>query len=554
MTRRERWTLILLWLALGLLPLLVRPLWEPDEGRYAEIPREMLASGDWLTPRLNGVLYFEKPPLQYWLSAIGMKLFGLNGAAARLPLALASGLMIWAAWRLAKRLGARDPLWAPFMAATGLLSFLVGQLLTLDALFSAFLVAAIAAFVEAAARRREGRPAQGWTLLTFVLLAGAMLTKGLAEVILTGGILVFSLAFAWKDAELRRAVLRTALDPLGWLLYLSLVVPWFWAVNKANPGHADFFFIHEHFRRFLTHEHARQGSNNWLLDKLYFLGVLALGLLPWLSATVVGLRRSWTFLTGRGPQGQDHLARWIVGFTVLAFLWPLVFFSVSGSKLPPYILPAIVPLAALACTFERDGEERRALRRMGWELILLGAIFLLAAALFRKDLAGLGWMVALGAGFAGLGAWALRPRGLTGPRLMAALGTALWLLVLAAQAAAGPGKSVAELVRSVPGEARWISYGTYFQGLPFYARTRVVVVAGTGELAYGRERLPDAARWFNEDPASLGAMADQLKAEAPSKPVLVLAKAANWKQLSAEEKGRWEELARNPTAVVARRR
>ena len=126
--------------------------------------------------------------------------------------------------------------------------------------------------------------------------------------------------------------------------------------------------------------------------------------------------------------------------------------------------------------------------------------------------------------------------------------------MLAAQAAAGPGKSVVDLVRGVPGEASWISYGTYFQGLPFYARTRVVVVAGTGELAYGRNRLSDPGRWFNEDPASLGAMADRLKAEDPSKPVLVMAKAANWKRLSADEKARWEELARNPAAVVARRR
>ncbi len=554
MTRRERSTLLTLWFFLGLLPLLVRPLWEPDEGRYAEIAREMLGSGDWLTPRLNGVLYFEKPPLQYWLSALSMKLFGLNGAAARLPLALASGLMIWAAWRLAKRLGARDPLWAPFMAATGLLAFLVGQILTLDALFSAFLVAAIAAFVEAVARRRESQPAVAWTLLTFALLAGAMLTKGLAEVILTGGILLFSLVFAWKDADLRRAVVCTALDPLGWLLYLVLVVPWFWAVNRTNPGHAQFFFIHEHVTRFLTHEHARQGSNNWLLDKLYFLGVLAVGLLPWLSATTIGLKRTWTFLKGRGPQGQDHLARWIVGITVLAFLWPLAFFSISGSKLPPYILPAIVPLAALACTFEREGEEAAALRRMGKELLVLGGIFLLAAAIFREDLGGSAWVLALGAGFAGLGVWAHRPKGLSGPRLMAAFGVALWLLVLAAQAAAGPGKAVAELVRKMPPNAQWISYGVYFQGLPFYARTRVVVVAGTGELAFGRDRLVDAGRWFNEDPTALGAMADRLQAEDPSKPVLVMAKPANWKELAADEKARWEEVARNPAAVVARRR
>jgi 4-amino-4-deoxy-L-arabinose transferase-like glycosyltransferase len=554
MTRRERTSLLLLWFFLGFLPLLVRPLWEPDEGRYAEIPREMLATGDWLTPRLNGVLYFEKPPLQYWLSALSMKLFGVNGAAARLPLALASGLMIWAAWRLGKRLGARDPLWAPFMAATGLLAFLVGQLLTLDALFSGFLVAAIAACVEAVARRREGGPSLAWTLLTFLLLAGAMLTKGLAEVILLGGILLFSLAFAWKDADLRRAVVRTALDPLGWLVYLVLVVPWFWAVDKANPGHAQFFFIHEHFTRFLTHEHARQGSNNWLLDKLYFIGILALGLLPWLSATALGLKRSWTFLTGRGPQRQDHLARWIVGITVMAFLWPLAFFSLSGSKLPPYILPALVPLAVLASTFERDEEERLALRRMGRELILLGAVFLLAAALFREDLAGFGWMLALGAGFAGLGLWAHQPKGLTARRLKTALGAALWLLIVAAQVAAGPGKSVANLVRESPLDGQWISYGTYFQGLPFYARTRVVVVAGTGELAYGRDRLPDAERWFNEDPAALGVVADRMKAGDPTRPVLVLAKIASWRQLSLDERARWEEVARTPAAVVARRR
>lgn len=555
MTRRERYALLALWVFLGLLPLLVRPLWEPDEARYAEIPREMLATGDWLTPRLNGVLYFEKPPLQYWLSALGMKVFGLHGAAARLPLALASGLMIWAAWRLAKRLGAREPMWAPFMAATGLLAFLVGQILTLDALFSAFLVGALAAFVEAVARRREGHGSLGWMLGTFALMAGALLTKGLAQLILMGGILVFSLPFAWRDPGLRRAVLRTAFHPLGWLLYLALAAPWFWFVNRANPGHAEFFFIHEHFTRFLTHAHARQGSDNWLLDKLYFIGILAAGLLPWLSATVTGLMRTWTFLKGRGPQGQDHLARWTVGAAFIAFLWPLAFFSLSGSKLPPYILPVLVPLAALACTFEREGEERRALRRMGRELAVLGGIFLLAGAVFRKDLQGWGWILSLGAGFWALGLWAHRPKGLSGPRLMVSLGAALWLLVVAAEVAAGPGKSVASLVRSMPPEAQWISYGNYFRGISFYGRKRAVVVADTGEMAYGRDRLgPEAPRWFAEDPRDLGAVADRMKAEHPGRPVLVMAKTATWGRLGEAEKAGWEEVARNPAAVVARRR
>jgi 4-amino-4-deoxy-L-arabinose transferase-like glycosyltransferase len=250
------------------------------------------------------------------------------------------------------------------------------------------------------------------------------------------------------------------------------------------------------------------------------------------------------------------LSRWIVGTSLLAILWPLAFFSLSGSKLPPYILPVLVPLAALACTFERGGEEPLALRRMGKELVLLGGLFLLAAGLFRGELVGLGWMLSLSlaAAFLGLGLWAHRPGGLTTVRLKVALGGVLWLLILVAQAAAGPGKSVQDLVRKSPANAQWISYGNYFQGLPFYTRTRVVVVAGTGELEYGRARLPEAGRWFAEEPAALGAMAERLQAEDPSRPVLVMAKASQWQALNADEKARWVGVAASPAAVVLRRR
>jgi 4-amino-4-deoxy-L-arabinose transferase-like glycosyltransferase len=147
MTRKERWQLLCTWFFLGLAPLFLKPLWEPDEARYAEVPREMLALGDWLTPRLNYVLYFEKPPLQYWLSAASMRLFGQHPFAARLPLALATLVSLWCAWRLAGRLGARRPAWAGFMAATAILAYVCGQILTLDALFAAFHVLAFTAAV-----------------------------------------------------------------------------------------------------------------------------------------------------------------------------------------------------------------------------------------------------------------------------------------------------------------------------------------------------------------------------------------------------------------------
>jgi hypothetical protein len=549
MTRRERWQLLSIWFFLGLVPLFLRPLWEPDEARYAEIPREMLALGDWLTPRLNYVHYFEKPPLQYWLSAVSMRLLGPWPVAARLPLALATLISLWCAWRLARRLGARQPVWAAFMLGTAVLSFICGQILTLDALFSAFQVLAVVAAVEAVAARFQGRGGQGWSLLAFAALALAMLTKGLAAPVLVGMGLICSLPWAWRVPGLRAALLRTLLDPLGWLLFALLAAPWFVLVDRANPGHASFFFIHEHFARFTSHVHARQGSNNPILDKLYFVGVLAAGLVPWLSAAALGLKRGWAFL-GRpaGPAADDApLHRWTVAAALLAVLWPLAFYTVSGSKLPPYILPAMVPILAMACAFEREGETLKALARCGWELLVLGILLALAGPFLVKQTGGLGWVLATGGALAGLGFWAMRPRGLTGIRWMTGLGAAMLLVSLAAGAVAGPGKDASALVKLAPADAQWISCGNYFQAIPFVSRQRTVVVAGTGELAYGRDQLSpqERDRWFQEDETAFTPMALRLRAENPARPVWALVDRDAWKDLPEAQRQAWAVAGRS---------
>ncbi len=559
MTKRDRTTYLLLWAILGLLPLFMRPLWEPDEARYAEIPREMLASGDWLTPTLNGVLYFEKPPLQYWFSAISMKLFGLNAVAARLPLALASLILFWCAWRLARRLGARGPIWAVVMVATTLLAVVCGQLLTLDALFSAFLILALTASLEAVATRFRGEASLGWTLLTYVALSAAVLTKGPVALVLLIGILGLSLPFAWRDQKLRKAVLMMGFHPLGWLVFFALSAPWFYFVNQANPGHAQFFFIHEHITRFLTHEHARQGSNNPILDKLYFPGILLVGMLPWLSHSLVGLKRGFAFMRrSSGPQGVEAaLNRWTVAAMVMAFAWPLFFFTMSGSKLAPYILPVVVPMLALGCTFEEKGEEIRSLKRIAIELFVLGAIFLAGGFAAAKDLqGGHGWVMGLGVIFGLVGLFALYPKHLTAPRWMACLGGSMLALVFVADTVASAGKDVGPLVRRAPANAQWISFGVYFQGLPFHSRQRCVVVAGTGELGYGKGQLPkpEQDRWFVEDPSQLGATARRMRSEAPTRPVMVLARRDEWNALPEVDRAAWLELGRSPSAVMGRLR
>lgn len=557
MSRRERLQFFLIWLVLGLLPLFVRPLWEPDEGRYAEIPREMIAKGDWLTPTLNWVHYFEKPPLQYWLGAISLKLFGVNAVAARLPLALATLLSMAAAFLLARRLGARRPIWAAFMVASSILGFVCGQILTLDALFSAFMVAALALTVEAVWARFEERPSLGWMLGAFLALALAFLTKGLAAPVLVGGALLISLPWAWSDARLRKALLGTLFNPWGWLLLVGVSAPWFVFVDRANPGHARFFFIREHFQRFTSHVHARKGSENWLLDKLYFVPVLALGLLPWLSAAVVGARRALAFLRSRGPQGPSGaLTRWTMAAMLASILVPFAFFSVSGSKLPTYILPVIVPLLALACALEREGEENKAFFRMGAELAVLGGALILAAPSQLKQPGGLPWVLVLGLTFILLGCWAMRPKGLTGNRWMVALSAGLLLLSFAAQAVAGRGKSIVHLVRKAPVNAQWISAGYYFQGIAFETGKRVTVVMGTGELAYGRDQLSKSEqdRWFIEPIQELGAVAQRLRGEDPSRPVWGLIDSDAWPKMTPLERGLWAVEDRTHAAYLVRLR
>jgi hypothetical protein len=300
--------------------------------------------------------------------------------------------------------------------------------------------------------------------------------------------------------------------------------------------------------------HAREGSKNPVLDKLYFVGVLALGLVPWLAAAWTGLRRALGFL--RRPAGpkadQAPLHRWTVAAVLLAGLWPLLFYTLSGSKLPPYILPVMVPILALACAFEREGEERRALARCGRELLVLGSLFLLVGPFLLKDKSGVGWVLAAGAAFVAMGCWALRPRGLTGARWMAGLGAILLLFTVSAEKAAGPGKEEAALVRLAPADAQWISCGNYYQVIPFVSGRRTVVVAGTGELAFGRDHLDPAERdrWFQEDDRTLADVGRRLRSEDPARPVWALVDRDTWRNLPDPVLEAWAVRGRSPACVL----
>ncbi|MCB1964850.1 MAG: glycosyltransferase family 39 protein, partial [Candidatus Accumulibacter sp.] len=222
-----------------------RALVRPDEGRYAEIPREMVASGDWVTPRVNDFKYFEKPALQYWATAAGYTAFGESEWTARLWPALTGFLSVLLAWWTGRRLwGPAAGHLAAAILGSSLLFVVLGHLITLDMGLSFFLQVAWTAFLFA--QQDERSVSRRWMLLAWGAAALAVLSKGLVALVLIGAALVGYTLINRDLSPWRR------LAPLsGLALFLLIAAPWFIAVSLANPEFPRFFFIHEHFERFL---------------------------------------------------------------------------------------------------------------------------------------------------------------------------------------------------------------------------------------------------------------------------------------------------------------
>ena len=338
-----RWALAalaLVALAVGVLNL-QRHLANPDEGRYSEISREMVASGDWVTPRLNGLKYFEKPPLQYWATAIAFEAFGANEVSARLYVWLAGFLTILLVGYAGLRLyDARTGL-AAVMALVSCPYFMaLGGIVTLDMGLTLWTTATLVALLLAENARADPRAQRRWMLAAWAAMALAVLSKGLVGIVFAGAAVFFAMALA-RDLSI--------LGRMGWgwgLAILAVIaVPWFLAVSSANPEFARFFFIPEHFARFLTQEHRR------VQPAWFFVPILFAGFLPWMFALPAAIAAAW-----RGEARRDFQP------LRLAILWSafvLAFFSASGSKLPAYILPLFPPLALVLGRYLATAPARR---------------------------------------------------------------------------------------------------------------------------------------------------------------------------------------------------
>ncbi len=467
---------------------------EPDEGRYAEIPREMVESGDYTVPRLNDVRYFEKPPLLYWTVALSYKIFGISEWSFRFPNALAAALSVFSLFFFVRR-WADD--FAAFLGSLVLLSsfgfFAMARIVTTDMVLTFWLFLSLLCFYS---YYRERSAAFLWGF--YAAMALATLTKGpVAPVLLCAAILIFlfmerDLAFI-KEMKLVRGI----------ALYCIIAAPWFIVISIREKEFFNFFFVDQHLLRFISTKHKRSGPI------YYFLPILFGGMLPWSlyipRAFAMALKRSDLRL----------FAIW----SVLVF----AFFTLSGSKLPPYILPVFPTLSILVGVLFSENRESPFCRP--WEKIahcILMAVVALSFLLYlspsfmayvgemtmdalsiARDLIYFSLAISLSSAVC-LILFLLRPFRL--PKNIFALllffSLSIIIAILAHSGVLDRVNTAKALALTVKEQGSRpdiiINYSSLDQTLPFYLKRPVVIASYKGELAMGSV-YEDSRKYFMDE-------------------------------------------------------
>ncbi|MFI5335646.1 MAG: ArnT family glycosyltransferase [Opitutales bacterium] len=477
------------------------PLGNPDEGRYAEIPREMAVSGDWVTPHLNGVNYFEKPPLVYWMVAGSYRLFGDSELAMRLVpalFALGGVLLTYAAGR--RLYGRFAGLAAAAVLGSSILYFALGHILLLDMVVSVLMSATLFCFILGV-QEPPGTRRRWFFYGLYASAALATLTKGLMGFLLTGAVMFLWLLVCdqWKR-------LRPLHLPSGVALFLAIAAPWHILAALHNETWVQRYLVYEHFQRFLTPAASRPGK--WH----YFIWVVIAGLIPWTALLWPAVREA---LRGGWARRREKSVDW---FFVIWAGFIFLFFTKSQSKLPTYILPIFPALAVLIGAWlartEQAPDGAARLRRAFWPVALTTAllaaalgVILLKPSLVRMDAgqaAQLHTPVFLMAAVLLCGGllvqWLLRRFGLRAALAGGVLTMALFFagVIATAPELQKPGtKELAKLVvrRARPGD-RVMHYHEFFHDFTFYAGRVVDVVNYKGELELEEDAAARASGRF----------------------------------------------------------
>ena len=505
----SRVVIVLLILALAVIwfvPLGWRHLVPSDEGRYAEMAREMLVTGDWITPRYNGYKYFEKPPLQTWANALTFAWFGIGEWQARLYAALTGFAGVLLAGFTARRLVSPA---AGFATALVLASApywnLMGHFNTLDMGLSFWMECALCALLLAQRGEATPRGRRAWMWACWAAMALAVLSKGLVGLILPGAALVIYTLIERDWAIWKRLNLAS-----GLVVFFAIATPWFVLVQLRNPEFFNFFFIVQQFERYLTPDQHRPGPIH------YFVWVMLIGFLPWLSIAVQSLRHA-----ARAPREANGFRPAMLLFVWSAFIF--VFFSVSHSKLVSYVLPIAPAVALILGAYlphvSREAWRRHLLGYLGFLAVAaVGAIFIgrfgdarTPNALYLEFRNWVFAALAVAAALTLVAIWINRRA--QGSVLPTAAAFAAGWLMLGTIAGTGhdafgrysSGALLAPAVKAalarLPADAPFYSVGLLDHTLPFYVGHTTIMVQDANELTFGVQQepqkwVPTIAEWI----------------------------------------------------------
>lgn len=342
-------------------------LWMPDETRYAEISREIIVSGDWVTPRLLGFRYFEKPIAGYWVNSISQALFGHNNFGVRFGAAFSTGISAVLVFALAFAMWRRKD-WAAYSSLIYLSMLLVagiGTFAVLDPMVTMWLSAAMLLGYLTGRAQSVRRRFAAWLGLGLACGMGLM-TKGF---LVPGVVFLAMLPVAVRERRYKEFLLY---GPLAVLACAAVCLPWGLAIAAREPDFWNYFFWEEHIRRFGAGE-TQHESPFW-----YYLPVLIAGCVPWLGLLPGALRHGW-----KNRASNPEL------FFLLSWLgMPFLFFSAASGKLPTYILPCMAPLALLLARYglDRPDGTERAFKVNGIINISVGAAGLMAIGVFMSGI------------------------------------------------------------------------------------------------------------------------------------------------------------------------
>jgi 4-amino-4-deoxy-L-arabinose transferase-like glycosyltransferase len=487
-SRTVIWTLFAVFAVATLYLLGVRTLVPPDEGRYAEMAREMFVSGDWVTTRLNGIKYFEKPPLQTWMNALSFTVFGLGDWQARLWTG-ACGILgvVMTGYAGSKVFGQRTGFYAALVLGSCFYWVACSQIDSLDMGLSGMMTIALCALLLAQRDDAGAAEQRNWMLVCWAGMALAVLSKGLIGLVLPGAVLVLYTLFTrdwnlWSRLHLVK----------GMLVFFAIAAPWFMLVAMRNPEQPYFFFVHEHWNRFFLKEHHREQV--WYI----FFMLTAAGMVPWVGVLLQSLRLGVQKEAGRF-RPRLMLLIWAV--------FILLFFTKSNSKLPGYILPIFPALALLVANYLEVGTRRSRMLTAG-SMSLVG-VALMAMVPFMAKMSKHGeehlyqafQPYVLAAGFVALAGGALAivyarqmQRDLM-VLVLAVTGFATTGLILAGFEPIGHARAGAGMLPAIRAELRpdstIFSVGTYEQSMTFYLQRTTVLVDYTDEFAFGLKQQPE---------------------------------------------------------------